>query len=49
MGALRKSNTEPVIRIYAEAPAIEQADFLANEVITAIRYFIAGIKNNYHQ
>ena len=38
---LRKSNTEPMIRIYAGAPAIEQADFLANEAIIAIQYFIA--------
>ena len=30
---LRKSNTEPIIRIYAEAPAARQADALADEVI----------------
>ncbi|MBO7372474.1 MAG: phosphoglucosamine mutase [Bacteroidales bacterium] len=30
---LRKSNTEPIIRIYAEAPAAKQADALADEVI----------------
>ena len=31
---LRKSNTEPIIRIYAEAPAEKQADSLADEVIS---------------
>ncbi|MBR5736008.1 MAG: phosphoglucosamine mutase [Bacteroidales bacterium] len=30
---LRKSNTEPIIRIYAEAPARRQAEALADEVI----------------
>ena len=30
---LRKSNTEPIIRIYAEAPAEKQAEALADEVI----------------
>ena len=30
---LRKSNTEPIIRIYAEAPAQKQAEALADEVI----------------
>lgn len=34
---LRKSNTEPIIRIYAEAPAEEAADALAQEVITIIK------------
>jgi len=33
---LRKSNTEPIIRIYAEAPTREKAEKLANEVITEI-------------
>ncbi|MCK4562158.1 MAG: phosphoglucosamine mutase [Flavobacteriaceae bacterium] len=33
---LRKSNTEPIIRIYAEAPTKEKAEKLANEVITEI-------------
>ncbi len=30
---LRKSNTEPIIRIYSEAPTREQADALAQEII----------------
>ncbi|MBO7488041.1 MAG: phosphoglucosamine mutase, partial [Bacteroidales bacterium] len=30
---LRKSNTEPIIRIYAEAPVRSQAEALADEVI----------------
>jgi phosphomannomutase len=29
---LRKSNTEPIIRIYTEAPSQEQADGLAYEL-----------------
>ena len=29
---LRKSNTEPIIRIYSEAATMEQADRLANEI-----------------
>lgn len=39
---LRKSNTEPIIRIYSEAPTIEQADSFANAVIEEIKR-IAGI------
>ena len=30
---LRRSNTEPIIRIYAEAPTMEQAEALARQVI----------------
>ena len=30
---LRRSNTEPIIRIYAEAPTLEEAEALAQEVI----------------
>lgn len=37
---LRKSNTEPIIRIYAEAPSIEQADQLAKTIIQDIRSLI---------
>ncbi|MGX8707477.1 MAG: phosphoglucosamine mutase, partial [Bacteroidales bacterium] len=33
---LRKSNTEPIIRIYAEAPTAATADALAQEVIAVI-------------
>ena len=29
---LRKSNTEPIIRIYSEAPTMEQADALADRI-----------------
>lgn len=34
---LRKSNTEPIIRVYAEAPTEEVADALAQEVIAIIQ------------
>ncbi len=34
---LRKSNTEPIIRIYAEAKHSEKADQLANEIINFIK------------
>ena len=30
---LRKSNTEPIIRVYSEAPTLEQADTLAKMII----------------
>ncbi|MGY0392177.1 phosphoglucosamine mutase [Bizionia sp. KMM 8389] len=33
---LRKSNTEPIIRVYTEAPSQEAADTLANKVISEI-------------
>ena len=33
---LRKSNTEPIIRIYAEAPTQEDADALAQSIIKEI-------------
>ncbi|MDR0829308.1 MAG: phosphoglucosamine mutase [Prevotellaceae bacterium] len=39
---LRKSNTEPIIRIYSEAPTLEQADNFANAIIAEIKR-IAGI------
>ena len=39
---LRKSNTEPIIRIYTEAPTQEQADALAFRIIDEIKA-IAGI------
>ena len=39
---LRKSNTEPIIRIYAEAPQLSAAEALAEEVIVLARR-IAGI------
>lgn len=34
---LRKSNTEPIIRIYTEAPSQEAADALANRIIAEIK------------
>lgn len=38
---LRKSNTEPIIRIYAEAPSMSEADQLADSIIQDIRSVIA--------
>ena len=43
---LRKSNTEPIIRIYAEAETLAAADSLANKIIADIREILtkdAGI------
>ena len=37
---LRKSNTEPIIRIYTEAKSQEQADHLGDEMIAKIRSLI---------
>lgn len=37
---LRKSNTEPIIRIYAEAPSMAEADKLAQTIIQDIRSLI---------
>lgn len=39
---LRKSNTEPIIRIYSEAGSLNAADALAKEIIGAIEQVIAG-------
>ncbi len=39
---LRKSNTEPIIRIYTEAPSQQQADALALRIIDEIKA-VAGI------
>ncbi len=39
---LRKSNTEPIIRIYAESTSPEAADQLAQSVMTAIRDIAAN-------
>lgn len=33
---LRKSNTEPIIRVYAEAPTQERADLLADKILSEI-------------
>jgi len=37
---LRKSNTEPIIRVYAEDSSLENANALANKIITDIKSFI---------
>ncbi len=37
---LRKSNTEPIIRIYSESGTMEAADALAQKIITDIKSFI---------
>ena len=37
---LRKSNTEPIIRIYAEAATMERAEALGNEVIAVANKII---------
>jgi phosphomannomutase len=39
---LRKSNTEPIIRIYSEAATAEQADRLAMDMIGTVNSIIAG-------
>lgn len=39
---LRKSNTEPIIRVYSEAPTMEQADNFARATMTEIKR-LAGI------
>ncbi len=38
---LRRSNTEPIMRIYAEAPTEREADELAGEIISEIKKIIA--------
>jgi phosphomannomutase len=38
---LRKSNTEPIIRIYAEADLQAKAETLAKKIITDIKEIIA--------
>ena len=34
---LRKSNTEPIIRIYTEATSQDEADVLANRFVTELK------------
>lgn len=41
---LRKSNTEPIIRIYCESDTLSTADYLANKIISDIREVIADKK-----
>lgn len=38
---LRRSNTEPIIRIYAEAPTMTEAEALAREIISLAKEIIA--------
>jgi len=37
---LRKSNTEPIIRIYTEAPTQQQADELAQKIMEEIKRIV---------
>lgn len=39
---LRKSNTEPIIRIYSESDSIATADYLANKIISDIKEIITN-------
>jgi len=39
---LRKSNTEPIIRIYSESDTLSTADYLANKIISDIKEVIAN-------
>ena len=39
---LRKSNTEPIIRIYSESDSINKADALAKKLMNDIKEFVAG-------
>lgn len=39
---LRRSNTEPIIRIYAESDSMSTAENLANKIISDIREFLKG-------
>jgi len=34
---LRRSNTEPIIRVYAEAPSMDEADALAQRIMSELR------------
>jgi phosphomannomutase len=43
---LRRSNTEPIIRIYSEAENIATADNLANKIITDIKEFTSEMMLN---
>ena len=37
---LRKSNTEPIIRVYSEAPTQEEADALADKIISEVQQMV---------
>ncbi|MFN9958737.1 MAG: phosphoglucosamine mutase, partial [bacterium] len=40
---LRRSNTEPIIRIYAESASEEKADALAKRIVAELKERIPGI------
>lgn len=40
---LRRSNTEPIIRVYAEAPSMAQADALAQRILTELSEVAAAV------
>jgi len=42
---LRKSNTEPIIRIYSESETLTTAVNLANKIISDIKEIISEPKN----
>ncbi|MBV6405099.1 MAG: hypothetical protein GFGODING_01865 [Flavobacteriales bacterium] len=39
---LRRSNTEPIIRVYAEAPSMPQADELARRFMREVEGWVGG-------
>jgi len=41
---LRKSNTEPIVRVYSEAPTPEEADALAQQVMQEMELIASGAK-----
>jgi phosphomannomutase len=41
---LRRSNTEPIIRVYAEAPTMEQADGLAQRILGELAEVASSVK-----
>jgi phosphomannomutase len=41
---LRRSNTEPIIRVYAEAPSMEQADALAHRILSELGELASAVK-----
>lgn len=42
---LRKSNTEPIIRIYSESDSMSTAEYIANKIITDIKEIISEKKD----
>ena len=41
---LRRSNTEPIIRVYAEAPSMQQADELAFRILAELKELAGGVR-----